>query len=75
MDVVFVSGVVFVEQKSSFDFAAFGVSFNVVDENLFIFCVLEEDVLVEEEFGVRDERNRGLWIGFVCGIWGNFGLN
>lgn len=60
MDVVFVSGVVFVEQKSSFDFAAFGVSFNVVDENLFIFWVLEEDVLVEEEFSVRDERNRGL---------------
>ena len=47
MKVVFISGVVFVDKRGAFDGGSFGVFFNVVNENLFAFIILLENVLIE----------------------------
>jgi len=47
MEVIFVSGVVFVDKRGAFDGGSFGVFFNVVNENLFAFIILLENVLIE----------------------------
>ena len=48
MEIVFISWVVFMERYCAFDFDTFHVVLKVVYQNVFVFLVLEENVLVEE---------------------------